>query len=112
MGSPSQGFEGNGRTQKECSDFSCNKIQDEVPTKKALENYNDFGLDQSISDYPDNQSLIMGAVKEAFIKSFKHKMDFDISTPHGFLAFTNKKFNQGQSPNPAERNIVFPANRG
>ena len=55
------------------------------------------------------QSL-MGAVKEAFIKSFKHKMDFDISTPHGFLAFMNKKFNQ--SPNPAERNIVFPANRG
>ena len=31
------------------------KIQDEVPTKKALENYNDFALDQSISDYPDNQ---------------------------------------------------------
>merc|ERR1712203_1190328 len=84
-------------------------LKNEVPTKKALENYDDFGLDQSISDYPDNQSL-MGAVKEAFIKSFKHKMDFDISTPHGFLAFMNKKFNQ--SPNPAERNIVFPANRG
>ena len=31
------------------------KIQDEAPTKKALENYDDFGLDQSISDYPDNQ---------------------------------------------------------
>ena len=36
-----------------------NKIQDEVPTKKALlENYNDFGLDQSISDYPDNQVCV------------------------------------------------------
>ena len=34
------------------------KIQDEVPTKKALENYNDFALDQSISDYPDNQVCI------------------------------------------------------
>merc|ERR1711997_1321621 len=66
-------------------------LKNEVPTKKALENYDDFGLNQSISDYPDNQSL-MGAVKEAFIKSFKHKMDFDISTPHGFLAFMNKKF--------------------
>ena len=32
----------------------------------------------------------MSAIKEAFIRSFKHKMDFDISTPHGFLAFMNK----------------------
>ena len=34
-------------------------LKNEVPTKKALENYDDFGLDQSISDYPDNQVCIV-----------------------------------------------------
>ena len=34
-------------------------LKNEVPTKKALENYDDFGLDQSISDYPDNQVCLV-----------------------------------------------------
>ena len=33
--------------------------KNEAPTKKALENYDDFGLDQSISDYPDNQVCLV-----------------------------------------------------
>ena len=38
-------------------------LQNEVPTKKTLENYDDFGLDQSISDYPDNQVCIVSKLK-------------------------------------------------
>ena len=34
-------------------------LKNEAPTKKALENYDDFGLDQSISDYPDNQVCLV-----------------------------------------------------
>ena len=39
----------------------------------------------------------------------RDKMDYDISTPHGFLAFMNKKFNRSTN---VDRNLVFPANRG
>merc|ERR1711997_611359 len=85
-----------------------------IPTTTLAKRSNDLlpndlaDLQSQMAEFQLSQGPLMSAMKEAFIRSFKHKMDFDISTPHGFLAFMNKNYNR-RSPNAEDRNIIFPA---
>merc|ERR1711973_726337 len=51
-----------------------------IPTKRS-NGLNDLAdLQSQIAAFQLSQGPLMSAMKEAFIRSFKHKMDFDIST--------------------------------